>query len=66
MEVIPHSMEEVGLWAIPLALLGLLVPSMIEKRYHKMAPQCPSLGDLVWSLRHPDPLDSGWRRTVSG
>ncbi len=37
MEVIPHSMEEVGLWAIPLALLGLLVPSMIEKRYHKMA-----------------------------
>ena len=37
MEVIPHSMEEVGLWAIPLALLGLLVPGMIEKRYHKLA-----------------------------
>ena len=27
MEVIPHSMEEVGLWAIPLALLGLLFPA---------------------------------------
>ncbi|MAJ28155.1 hypothetical protein CBD41_01885 [bacterium TMED181] len=36
-EVIPHSMEEVGLWAIPLALIGLLVPTLIEKNHHRMA-----------------------------
>ena len=36
-EVIPHSMDDVGLWAIPLALIGLLVPTIIEKTQHKRA-----------------------------
>lgn len=36
-EVIPHSMEDVGLWAIPLALIGLLVPTIIEKTQHNKA-----------------------------
>ena len=30
-------MEDVGLWAIPLAIIGLLVPTLIEKNHHRMA-----------------------------
>ncbi|OUU24283.1 MAG: hypothetical protein CBC13_03845 [Planctomycetia bacterium TMED53] len=41
-EVIPQSMHEIGLWAIPLALIGLFVPRLIEKHYHKLADNAHS------------------------
>ena len=38
-DVIPHAFEQIGWWALPMVLLGLLGPAMLEKGLQKAAAQ---------------------------
>ncbi|MDE0961073.1 MAG: hypothetical protein OSB09_09855, partial [Planctomycetota bacterium] len=49
LEVIPHAMEEIGLWALGLALAGLLVPSFIEKSRFRVADQAHGMA-LIFGI----------------
>jgi len=37
LEVIPHSYESIGIWALLLPLIGFAGPTLIEKTFHKAA-----------------------------
>ncbi|MBT6968516.1 MAG: hypothetical protein HOA02_07015, partial [Planctomycetes bacterium] len=49
LEVIPHAMEEIGLWALGLAMAGLLVPSFIEKSRFRIADQAHGMA-LIFGI----------------
>ena len=49
LEVIPHAMEEIGLWALGLAMAGLLVPSFVEKSRFRIADQAHDMA-LIFGI----------------
>ncbi len=49
LEVIPHAMEEIGMWALGLAMAGLLVPSFIEKSRFRVANQAHGMA-LIFGI----------------
>ncbi len=42
-DVLPHALDEAGMWAVPLVLLGLIGPSLAERGLHRAAEQVHAL-----------------------
>ena len=42
-DVLPHALAEAGIWAVPLVLLGLIGPSLVERSLHRAADQVHAL-----------------------
>ncbi len=42
-DVLPHALDEAGMWAVPLVLLGLIGPGLAERGLHRAAEQVHAL-----------------------